>query len=85
MEKERVLQRIIQWKLLADLFVKNSSKVYIKTLTGDLHFCNIVLVGEDSITVDNFAPEQRAGIRDRIYWLEIQDFEEYKKKEEAGE
>lgn len=82
MDKAGILQRIEQWKLLAEIFTKNNSKIYIKTLAGDLHFCIIVLSGEDSITVDNFGPEQRAGKRDRIYWLEISDFDEYKNKGE---
>lgn len=85
MEKDKIMEKVERWRLLADVFIKNNSKVFIKTITGDLHFCIIILSGEDSITVNNFAPEQRAGQRDRIYWLEIQEFEEYKEKEEKEE
>ena len=80
MDTDKIKENIERWKLLTDIFIKNNSKVFIKTITGNLHFCIIVLNGEDSITIDNFAPEQRAGKRDRIYWFEIETFEEYKER-----
>ncbi len=74
---DKVKDKIERWKLLADVFIKNNSKVFIKKINGDLHFCVIVLNGEDSILVDNFAPIQREGKREKIWWFEIEEFEEY--------
>lgn len=71
------MDKIERWKLLADLFIKNNSRVFIKEINGDLHFCDIILVGEDTVEIENFAPEQRQGKRERIYWVEIETFEEY--------
>lgn len=68
-----------QWKLLADLFLKKDIPVFIKTISGDLHFGYIILNGEDTILVEDFSPEKRKGQRFRIFWLEIVDFQEYKK------
>ena len=81
MDKDKIMEKVERWKLLADIFIKNNSKVFIKTIIGDLHFCIITLSGEDSITIDDFAPVQRAGKRFRIYWLEIQELKEYKERE----
>lgn len=82
MEKDKIKEKVERWKLLADVFIKNNSKVFIKKINGDLHFCLIVLNGEDSITVDNFAPKQRAGQRDKIWWFEIEEFEESNEERE---
>ncbi len=77
---DKVKEKIERWKLLADVFIKNNSKVFIKKINGDLHFCIIVLSGEDSLLVDNFAPIQRKGERKKIWWFEIEEFEEYKEE-----
>ncbi len=77
---DKVKDKVERWKLLADVFIKNNSKIFIKQINGDLHFCNIILVGEDSILIDNFAPIQREGKREKIWWLEIEDFAEYEEK-----
>ena len=79
---DNVKDKVERWKLLADVFMKNDSKVFIKQINGDLHFCNIFVIEDDSILVDNFAPIQRKGKREKIWWFEIEEFEEYKKKEE---
>jgi len=81
---DKVKDKIERWKLLADVFIKNNSKVFIKNINGDLHFCILVLSGEDSILIDNFAPIQRKGKREKIWWFEIEEFEEYREKSSNG-
>ena len=78
---DNVKDKVERWKLLADVFMKNNSKIFIKKINGDLHFCNIFIIEDDSITIDNFAPVQRKGKREKIWWFEIEEFEEYKEKE----
>ena len=79
------MEKVERWKLLAEILIKKNIPAYIKEINGDLHFCNIVLNGEDTILIDNFGPEQRKGKRERIYWLLISDFDEYKKEEKKDE
>ena len=81
METEKILERVERWKLLADLFVKDNSKVFIKEDNGNLHFAYILINGEDFILIENFGPEQRKGTQERLYWLLIQDFDKYEEKE----
>ena len=81
MDKEKVKERILQWQLLADKWFSENQNIFIKTLNGDLHFCKIVMVGETKLTVDNYAPEQRAGKRDYIDWLQISNFDLVKEDE----
>lgn len=75
MDKEMIKERVLQWQLLAEQWFNEDQNIFIKTLNGNLHFCKIILVGETMITVDNYAPEQRAGTRDYIDWLQIKEFD----------
>lgn len=75
MDKEKIRERILQWQLLADQWLGENKNVFIKELNGNIHFCKIILVGETKIAVDNYAPEQRAGKRDYIDWLNIEKFD----------
>ena len=76
MDREKVMEKVLRWQILADRFAKDNSNVFIKTINGDLHFCKIILVGETKVTVDNYAPTQRADTRDMLDWLQIETFEE---------
>ena len=71
-----IKEKVLRWQLLADQYLENNSNVFIKTINGDLHFCKIVIVGETKVTVDNYAPEQRAGTRSYLDWLQIERFDE---------
>ena len=75
MDKEKLKERILQWQLLADQWFSENQNVFIKKINGDINFCKIILVGETKITVDIYAPVQRANTREAIDWLEITDFD----------
>ena len=85
METDNVLENIERWKLLADLFIRDNLPVFIKEINGDLHFCHILINGDDSILIENFNPEQRNGKQERGYWFVIQDFDKYKERRENGQ
>lgn len=76
---DTVKEKIERWKSLAEIFLKKNTKAYIREINGDLHFCEVLLVGEETIYILNFGPEQRTGIKEKIYWLNISEFDEYKK------
>lgn len=69
--------KIERWKGLAEIFLKNDTKVYIKDVDDNLYFCDLLLVGEDTITIQCFAPEQREGAKIMLYWPLIIKFEQY--------
>jgi len=75
---DTVMEKIERWKILSNIFFKQNKKAFIKEINGDLHFCNIILNKENSLTVKNFGPEQRAGKEEKIYWAQILDFDEFK-------
>jgi len=82
---EMVKDKIERWKLLAELFLNKNIKAYIKEINGDLHFCDILFVGEDSVRIYNYGPAQRAGTKDTLYWINIEDFDEDKNEVKNGQ
>lgn len=76
--------KIEGWKNLAELFLKEDKKVYIKDLNGDYYFADIIFVGEEKITIECFAPDSRAGKSFTLYWISIYRFDEYKEEVENG-
>ena len=78
------MDKIERWKLLAKLFIQQNKRTFIREINSDLHFCLIISSDDDFIIIENFGPEQRAGKREKIYWLKISEFDEYKDKEECN-
>jgi len=74
---DKVLDKIERWKLLTDILIKENKKAFIKEINGDIHFCDLILNGEDSVLILNFGPEQRAGIKEKIYWVQIENFDKF--------
>jgi hypothetical protein len=70
------INKIERLKDKADLFCNKNIKAIVKKYNKDFYFCDILIVGEDSITVSNFAGH-RYGQQDRIYWIDIFDIDEY--------
>lgn len=65
------------WKLLAEIYLKEDKRVLIKDIDDNWYFSDIVFVGEDTIEVSCYAPEQRKG-KHIIYWALIKYFEKVK-------
>jgi len=82
MDKEQIRERILRWQLLAEQYFNENQNVFIKTLNDDIYFCKIVLVGETKVLVDIYAPEQRAGKREPIDWLNISKFDKVNEEEQ---
>jgi len=81
---ETVMDKIERWKLLTNLFIKKNTKTFIRELNGDFHFCTIILVDDDYISIKNFGPEQRAGTEEKIYWYNISELDEFKERGEGN-
>ena len=75
---ETVIDKIQRWKILGKILFDKKKRTFIKKLNGDLHFCNIILISDDTIKVKNFGPEQRKNKVEEIYWAQIVEFDEYK-------
>lgn len=64
----------------AELFLKNNIPVFIKDVNDNYYFCNIIVIGEVYLYIEDFVGK-RKGERSQIVWYDIIHFEEYKEKE----
>lgn len=64
----------------AELFLKYDKRVFIKTIRNDYFFCDILTCGEDFIYVQSFEGK-RAGEKDQIFWIDIENIMEYRDSE----
>lgn len=78
-EKDNI---IIRYKELAEIFLKNNTKAFIKDIEGTYYFCDILFVGEDKLRVQCFAPDDKKGVKFDIYWPLVVSFKEYEAKNE---
>lgn len=76
-------ENIARIKELAQIFLKNDDKIYLKDIDGNLYFCNIVLIGEDIIRVHCFGPKQREGNKYDLYWPLVVKLEKLKEDQNA--
>jgi hypothetical protein len=72
MDKDRI-QRLRE---TADLFLQKDKNVFIKDINGNIYFCKILLVGEETLRIDIHGPMQRAGENATLYWPMIVKLEE---------
>lgn len=82
MDIEKVKEKVLKWRLLAEQYKEDDENVFIKKINGDLHFCKILLVDEKTIKVENYDPAQRAGTISEIDWLQIDDFDKVREESE---
>jgi hypothetical protein len=71
-----IKNKIERWKLKAELFLENNIKCFIKSLDGGYYSGDILLVGDNWISIYDFIKKKNF----RIFWLDIILFEEYKEK-----
>ena len=79
-----VLKEIERWRILAEILLKEDKRVYIKDVHSNFYFADLLLVGENTLEIQCFGPENREGQKFVLYWANIVKFDEYKKEEELG-
>lgn len=65
--------KIEHWRIKAELFLKNNTQCFIKTLDHSYHSADILLVGEDTILIYDFIKRKNF----KVYWIDITLFSEY--------
>ena len=77
---ENIKEKVERIKAKADLFLKNDIKVFIVDTLDNYYWCDILSVGEDYLFVQHFTGKKKFE-KERILWLDIIKFEEYKENE----
>lgn len=66
-----------RWKALAEILLKNDERVFIEDIDGTYYFADIILIGEDSIIVQCFEPEDRKDQKFTLYWPLVKRLKKY--------
>ena len=69
--------KIEHWRLKAELFLKNDTRCFIKTIDGSYHSADILLVGVDKLLIYDIIKKEKF----RVYWVDVTLFSEYKERE----
>lgn len=80
MEQNTVTEKIERFKIKAELFLREDSRVFIKDIYDNYHFCDIISVGDNWLMVQHFKGK-REGEKLRILWADILVLDEYKELE----
>jgi len=70
-------------KIKAESFLREDSKVFLKDIYENLHFCYVKEISHDWVIIKGF-DGKRKGETTRIYWADIKVFEEYKNEVVGG-
>jgi hypothetical protein len=70
-------EKVARWKVLADLWITNYKKVFIKDIQNNYYFADIKSFNDSTVTIKCFAPEDRKDKEYDLYWANIITFEEY--------
>lgn len=80
-----VLKEVIErWRILGEVLLKENKRVYVRDIHRNFYYADLLLIGEDTLEIQCFEPENRAGQKFVLYWANIVKFDEYKKEEELG-
>ena len=80
METDTIKEKSERWKATAEIFLKQNIQAFIKDTSDNIYLCDILFVGEDSLTVQCFAPSQRKDRKIVLYYPLITRMEEYREE-----
>jgi len=69
--------KIERWKTTAEIFLRDNIKAYVRDVAGNYYFCEVLLVGEDTLIVQCFDPPQRRGDKITLYWSLVEEFKQF--------
>ncbi len=69
-------EKIERWTILAESLLKTNTRAFLVDTNDTYHWCDIIFVGEDTITIQPFKGIN-AGINRRFFWADVVKFEEY--------
>lgn len=78
MDKENIKENIERIKLLSEDFLNRDKRIFVKDINGNFYFADIILVGDEGLTIKCFAPVQRKNEKITLNWFAIVLIEEYK-------
>lgn len=75
-----VREKIERFRIKAESFLKTNTRAFIVDTNNTYYWCDILFVGEESITVEAFSGVFK-DVKKRLYWADVIKFEEYRERE----
>ena len=72
-------EKLERLRIKAEGFLKTNTRAFIVDTNDTYYFCDIIFVGEDTLTIENFKGIY-ANIKKRLFWADVVKFEEYQEK-----
>lgn len=72
-------EKIQKYKLVAEDFLEHDIRVAIFDINGEYYFADIILVGEETLSIDCFSPRSKVG-KHHLRWTMVDKLTEYKEK-----
>ena len=72
-----ITSQVERFKALAEFYLKNEKRIYVKDVNGQYFFADIILVGEEVLTIQAFAPQHKANQKFYLPWVSVVKLEEY--------
>lgn len=73
----KIQEMIERYKILAELYLKENRRIFIRDISDAYYFADILFVGETRLYIQCFAPESKIGQKVEILWPTIVKLEEY--------
>lgn len=70
-----------QLKEKSEFFLNNNIKAFIKDKYNNFYFCDILVVGELHLYIQNFEGK-RIGEKQQLLWIDVQLISEYKESKD---
>jgi len=77
---DELRDKIERFKVKAEDFLENNIKAFVVDINDTYYFCEIIVVGEVWLLVQNFKGT-RTGETEKIYWADVVKLKEYKERE----
>lgn len=78
--KNDLRETMERWRVKAEILLKNNTRAFIVDIYDTYYFCDLLLVGEDTVMFQCFKGNN-SGTRKTLLWVDVIKFEEYKEKE----
>jgi hypothetical protein len=68
-------------KEIAEYLLKEDRGAFIKDIDNNIYFCDIIFVGEETITIQCYGPKKRTGLKYTLNWILVETIRPDRRKE----
>jgi hypothetical protein len=78
------MEKVKGLKEKAEFLLENNIRAFIKDQFNNFYFCDILVIGETHLLIQNFAGK-REGEKEQLSWIDIELISEYREDSNTNE